>query len=398
MSERIYGSQIVKLVKQRCEPYQEFFADKLITIVLFQPPNNLTDKQMFAQYSAAVTSTNQKVKTFKFLGCDVNRQDLPADTSPRKFRAILNHAATNPNTIGIIVQNPVPERKLRVEIAKIPPRLDIDGINETSIFKASATSEAISRLVSGFTESGDRVAVVGSMGFVGRGVVKLLLEENIQLIELDRRKGDTASQIKQAVLNAELVVTATGQANLIQPDYLKPEHKLVIDAAFIPQEDGTILGDISKEAYDIPQYLTPVPGGIGPTQMAVLLERIMKVAKIEIQPWNYQKDILEPLQLERVTSINSLYLQYSQNTETKGLSEAVEIAKNALSEGVSPKQVADMLTLLNAAYQDLVARSGAAQARKIVITKAEAELALPKEDRSSPQQLPKNNQSPGKSR
>ena len=51
----------------------------------------------------------------------------------------------------------------------------------------------------------------------------------------------------------------------------------------------------SKEAYEIPRYLTPVPGGVGPTQMAVLLERIMKVAEIEIQPWDYQKDILKPL-------------------------------------------------------------------------------------------------------
>lgn len=393
MSEKIYGGKILKLVKDRCSPHLDFFEDKQVTIALFEPARKLNDLQMLSQYEAAVTSTNQKVKTFKFLGCDVNRVDLPADTSPRKFRAILNHAATNPNTIGIIVQNPVPERKLRVEIAKIPPRLDIDGINETSIFKASATSEAISRLVSGFTESGDRVAVVGSMGFVGRGVVKLLQEKNIQLIELDRRKGDTASQIKQGVLNAELVVTATGQANLIQPDYLKPEHKLVIDAAFIPQEDGIILGDISQEAYDIPRYLTPVPGGIGPTQMAILLERIMKVAKIEIQPWDYQKDILEPLQLERVASINSLYLQYSQNTETKGLSEAVEIAKNALSEGIEPEQVTDMLTLLNTAYQDLVTRSGAAQARKIVVRKAQVELALSREERASPKQLPKNKQS-----
>ena len=295
MSERIYGAQIIKVVKQRCEPHQQFFAEKLVTIVLFKPPADLTDGQMLGQYQAAVTSTNQKVKTFGFLGCEVNRYELTADVKIQQFRDLIISAARNPNSVGIIVQNPIPDYDLAVELEKIPPDLDIDGINETSIFKASATSEAISRLVSGFTESGDRVAVVGSMGFVGKGVVKLLGEENIQLIELDRRKGDTKSQIKQGVLDADLVVTATGKVNLIKPDYLKPEHKLVIDAAFIPQEDGTILGDISKEAYDIPRYLTPVPGGVGPTQMAVLLERIMKVAEIEIQPWDYQKDILKPL-------------------------------------------------------------------------------------------------------
>jgi methylenetetrahydrofolate dehydrogenase (NADP+) / methenyltetrahydrofolate cyclohydrolase len=198
--------------------------------------------------------------------------------------------------VGIIVQNPVPDQDLAIGLNEIPPRLDIDGINKTSIFKASATSEAISRLVLDFSQSGDRVAVVGSMGFVGNGVIELLKRQNIVLIELDRRKGDSNTQIEQAILGADLVVSATGKANLIQPEYLKLEHKLVIDAGFIPQADGTVMGDISKKAYDIPQYLTPVPGGIGPTQMAVLLERIFQVAQIELKPWNYQLDIFKPLQ------------------------------------------------------------------------------------------------------
>ena len=161
MSQRIYGGQIVKVVKQRCQPHQQFFADKLVTIVLFQPPDGLTDRQMLAQYSAAVTSTNQKVKTFEFLGCNVDRRELNAKTSSSQFAKILKDTASNPNSIGIIVQNPIPQNKLKSKLEEIPPRLDIDGINEASIFKASATSEAVSRLVSGFAESGDRVAVVG---------------------------------------------------------------------------------------------------------------------------------------------------------------------------------------------------------------------------------------------
>jgi methylenetetrahydrofolate dehydrogenase (NADP+)/methenyltetrahydrofolate cyclohydrolase len=76
---------------------------------------------------------------------------------------------------------------------------------------------------------------------------------------------------------------------LIERDYLKPEHKIVLDAGFVPQADGQILGDVAKDAYDIPQNLTPVPGGIGPTQMAVLLERMVRMAGIEIEPWDYKK-------------------------------------------------------------------------------------------------------------
>ncbi len=126
-------------------------------------------------------------------------------------------------------------------------------------------------------------------------------------------------------------------------------------------------------------------------------ERITPEAKtFALNLLNYNRTQLLSFheELTRSTqSLESLYLRYSQNTKTKGLAEAVEIAKNALSEGVSPEQVADMLTLLNAAYQDLVARSGAAQARKIVVRKAQVELALSREERASPKQLPKNKQS-----
>jgi methylenetetrahydrofolate dehydrogenase (NADP+) / methenyltetrahydrofolate cyclohydrolase len=310
MSERIYGSKILQVIKQRCQPHQQFFTDKSVTIILFKPSQDLIDEQILGQYSAAVTSTNQKVKTFEFLGCKVNRHELTADIKIRQFRDIIITAGKDPRSVGIIVQNPIPDQDLAIGLKEIPPRLDIDGINQTSIFKASATSEAISRLVLGFSQSGDCVAVVGSMGFVGKGVVKLLKGQGIELIELDRRKGDTDSQIEQEILGADLVVSATGKANLIQSAYLKPEHKLVIDAGFILQKDGTVTGDISKKAYDIPQYLTPVPGGVGPTQMAVLLERIFQVAQIELQPWNYQLDIVKPLQQERVEEIAPIMMDY----------------------------------------------------------------------------------------
>jgi methylenetetrahydrofolate dehydrogenase (NADP+) / methenyltetrahydrofolate cyclohydrolase len=293
MTNQILGGKILKLVKERCQPHQDYFQGKLVTIIMFQSPKQETDVQKLAQYQAAVTSTNQKVKTFQFLGCDVERQDLPADTGEENFAQILQDAADNPSSIGIIVQNPIPTKILKEELENIPNELDIDGINDNPLFKASATSEAIARLAESFAKPGDKVAVVGSIGFVGAGVVKLLSEKGIEVIELDKAKGDSDRDIKEGVLAADLVVSATGRQNLITRDYLKPEHKLVLDAGFIPQADGTILGDVAKNAYDIPENLTPVPGGIGPTQMAVLLERIVTMAGLEIEPWDYKKEFID---------------------------------------------------------------------------------------------------------
>ena len=103
---------------------------------------------------------------------------------------------------------------------------------------------------------------------------------------------------------------------------------------------------------------------------------------------------------ELVTSpqnLESLYSLYSQNTKTKGLSQAVEIAKNALADGVKLETVVDLLSNNNKAYQELLASSDDRQAQKIVVTKAQVELALSKDDRSPPQQSPKNDRSKGKS-
>ena len=130
-------------------------------------------------------------------------------------------------------------------------------------------------------------------------------------------------------------------------------------------------------------------------------ERITPEAKrFALNLLNYNRTELLRFQEELTSStqdLEALYRRYSQNAKTTSLSEAKEIAKNALAEGIEPEQVTDMLIQNNAAYQELVARSGAAQARKIVVAKAEAELALSQEERSSPQQLPKNDRSKGKS-
>jgi methylenetetrahydrofolate dehydrogenase (NADP+) / methenyltetrahydrofolate cyclohydrolase len=293
MTEQILGRKILKLVKDRCQPYNSYFQGKLITIVMFQPPDELTDAEMLGQYRAAVTSTNQKVKTFEFLGCEVKSFTLPGNTQPEHFSEILKDAANNGNSLAIIVQNPIPGSKLKLEIANIPPRLDIDGINENQgFFKASATSEAIARLARSFTKENSKVAVVGAGGFVGRGVVRLLEKEQIQCLKLD--KGDNLLRTHEA----DIVVSCTGEPELLDERHILPSHRLVVDSGFIPQPDGSVKGDVNRSAYNIPQYLTPVPGGVGPLQMAVLLERIVELhLEQKLEKWSIPVPEIETIVL-----------------------------------------------------------------------------------------------------
>ena len=86
------------------------------------------------------------------------------------------------------------------------------------------------------------------------------------------------------------VVSASGVPRLVDERHLKPKHKLVVDSGFVPLPNQLVIGDVKRSAYNIPQNITPVPNGVGPMQMAVLLERIIELAGLEIEKWDYQKD------------------------------------------------------------------------------------------------------------
>jgi methylenetetrahydrofolate dehydrogenase (NADP+)/methenyltetrahydrofolate cyclohydrolase len=293
MTEQILGSKILKSVKERCEAYREFFVGKLVTIILFDPPKTETNLQTLSQYEAAVTSTNQKVKTFEFLGCKVNSVKLPGENSQNAFINAIRSAVTNQNSWGIIVQNPIPQEGWKRVLKEIPAQLDIDGLSENHpIFKASATSEAIARLVQDFCTPETKVAVVGALGFVGKGVVRILEDKNIECIKLDRQDNLLRTH------EADIIVSAAGRADLLDERHILPSHRLVVDSAFIPQSDGSVKGDVSRSAYDTPQFLTPVPGGVGPLQMAVLLERIVELhLEQKLEKWSIPVPEIEPLVL-----------------------------------------------------------------------------------------------------
>ncbi|WP_149826077.1 hypothetical protein [Streptomyces tailanensis] len=72
------------------------------------------------------------------------------------------------------------------------------------------------------------------------------------------------------VRDADIVVSVTGTPGILGPDHLRPHHRFVVDSGFVPQPDGSVKGGVQRAAYDISQHLTPVPGGIGPVEMATL--------------------------------------------------------------------------------------------------------------------------------
>jgi methylenetetrahydrofolate dehydrogenase (NADP+)/methenyltetrahydrofolate cyclohydrolase len=311
----------------------------------YEAPLDSLQQSTIASYEAAEDSRRVKTVSFKALGIEVpDREFLPQTTTRQEFQALINELNTDPSVNAIIVQYPVP-RTLADLVATIAPEKDLDALSENpTLFPVPATSEGIMRVVEPFVDgmnaiTGSRegdiniqseaivrvveafaqddltVAIVGSRGFVGRGVVQLLDERNINYIAIDQRDENFQEADLLRVREADIVVSATGQPGILDERHLTPRHRLVVDCGYVPRGDEK-LGDIAKSAVTIPQNITPVPGGTGPIEMAILMERMVrKEIDPDLTPWRlqdyqairyYDREALQQQQQQWATEIYSI--------------------------------------------------------------------------------------------
>lgn len=291
-SEPIRGTAIAASIRQRLEPFRSEFAQRQtrIAIVRFESPEQGSPIEL-ARYSAALTSMNQKLRSFDFLGCQLEPHLLRQDTTPAAFAALIDRLNQNPQVRGLIVQYPVPPA-IEPLIRLIAPEKDLDALTPNSPFSISATSEGIVRLVEPFAVDA-LVAVVGANGFVGRGVVQQLRDRNIAVLALDQRDPGFRPEDLLRVREADVVVSVTGQPEVLDERHVTPFHRLVVDSGYVPLGNRTY-GDVRQSATSIPQNFTPVPGGVGPVEMAVLMERLV------------QKEIAPNLESWRLESMMSI--------------------------------------------------------------------------------------------
>ncbi|MEI6498621.1 MAG: bifunctional 5,10-methylenetetrahydrofolate dehydrogenase/5,10-methenyltetrahydrofolate cyclohydrolase [bacterium] len=183
---------------------------------------------------------------------------------------------TDPETDGILIQIPAPKKFDRDKlISAISPKKDVDGLRYclglTSDFKPPvvlSVLEAIKRSKADLQTS--NVVVVGSGFLVGAPLIRVLKEKKINLTIADNETKNFEDVIGQA----DIIISATGVANLIKADIVK-ENVVLIDAG-TAEQNGALVGDIDSNAYAKSSYHTPVPGGIGPTTIAMLFQNLVQ--------------------------------------------------------------------------------------------------------------------------
>ncbi|MEV4437901.1 bifunctional 5,10-methylenetetrahydrofolate dehydrogenase/5,10-methenyltetrahydrofolate cyclohydrolase [Streptomyces sp. NPDC049577] len=281
-SRQLSGTDLLRSVREDLSPYREPIEamGKRVAIIRFLPTES-DPPHWERRMEASRVSAEQKVRAFSHLGFGVDHVVLPGTTSAAEFAQRIEAFNADTSTSSVIVQFPPPAHLVRL-VQHLDPAKDIDALlGDRSLQRACATADGISRIVAPFAEDA-RIAVVGARGFVGSGVVRLLNDQGLDVVPFDL--GDDLREVTRA----DIVVSTAGNPHLLTAEHIRPHHRLVVDSGFTPQADGSVAGDIRPEAARVPQNITPVPGGVGPVEMAVLMERIVrKEANPDLKPWTF---------------------------------------------------------------------------------------------------------------
>lgn len=211
---------------------------------------------------------------------------LPEDIPQEALLAEIARLNADPAIHGILVQLPLPAHiDENTVVAAVLPEKDVDGFhlhNAGALLQGKdgvipGTPWGCMELIrsTGVDISGKHAVVLGRSNIVGKPMAMLLLQANCTVTVCHSRTQDLAAMTRQA----DILVTAIGKANFVTADMVKPG-AIVIDVGINRMEDGHVVGDVDFAAVEsVAGYITPVPGGVGPMTIAMLLKNTLKQAK-----------------------------------------------------------------------------------------------------------------------
>ncbi len=227
-----------------------------------------------------------KIKACEEIGIRSFAHYLPENTTQEEALSLIETLSDDENVHGILVQLPLPAHLNADELlAKIPFRKDVDGFSAENIGRlalgergtVACTPLGIMELIKRYNipVAGKRAVVVGRSNIVGRPMSLLLLNADATVTVCHSKTAD----LKAECLRADILVAAIGKAKFITDDMVK-EGAVVIDVGMNRLPDGTLCGDVDFEnVQKKAAYITPVPGGVGPMTIAMLMKNVCDTAE-----------------------------------------------------------------------------------------------------------------------
>lgn len=231
---------------------------------------------------------NNKKKACAETGIYSEEHLLPAETTQEELLALIEKLNADEKIHGILVQSPLPkhlDEKLVVE--HIDPRKDVDAFHAYNVGRIMigdftflpCTPAGVIELIrsTGVPIEGKNCVVVGRSNIVGKPMAMLLLHNNGTVTICHSRTKNLAEICR----GADILVAAVGKPKFITADMVKPG-AVVIDVGMDRDENGKLCGDVDFDAVEpIASYITPVPGGVGPMTIAMLMKNAVRAAEIQ---------------------------------------------------------------------------------------------------------------------
>lgn len=219
-----------------------------------------------------------KVKACAEVGIRSYAYELPADVDQEDLEGLLGQLGSDERIHGILLQLPLPKRlDAAAALKKIPHEKDVDGFSAENLGKLALHEESVAACTplgimkilesEGISPAGKHAVVLGRSATVGKPMALLLLNADATVTICHSKTKD----LKEICRRADILISAVGKPEFVTSDMVK-EGAVVIDVGINRDENGKLCGDVDYEnVKDKASYITPVPGGVGPMTITMLL-------------------------------------------------------------------------------------------------------------------------------
>ncbi len=235
---------------------------------------------------ASQVYVRNKTKACEVCGIRSEQIRMPAATTQEELMAVVDRLNKDDAIDGILVQLPLPKHLDETAVLRaIDPSKDVDAFHPVNVGKIMigdydflpCTPAGCMELIhsTGMNVTGKHAVVIGRSNIVGKPMAMLLLHENATVTVCHSKTVD----LKAECLKADILVAAVGKENIVTADMVKPG-AVVIDVGMNRNAKGKLCGDVDYEAVkEVASAITPVPGGVGPMTIAMLMKNTVKAAE-----------------------------------------------------------------------------------------------------------------------
>lgn len=276
MAAIIDGKKISAQVKEECK--ERVAGENLeVTLAVIQVGDD----------PASTVYVGNKKKACEYIGIHSLSYELPEETTEEELLSLVEELNQNDGVQGILVQLPLPPHINEDKIIKtISPKKDVDGFHPQSVGAlsigqpgfVSCTPAGIVQLLkrSGIEIAGRECVIVGRSNIVGKPMAMLMLRENATVTVCHSRTKD----LKKVTKRADILIVAIGKPKFIDASYVK-EGAVVIDVGIHRDADNKLCGDVDFASVEpVASAITPVPGGVGPMTIAMLMNNCVEAKGI----------------------------------------------------------------------------------------------------------------------